>query len=148
MCYYQPIVFECPACHSAFSRGGEDRECDDYIRIRDWEMGRMREWREGSRERAPPTPFIFGWCTTNGRTERNPVTVVSHKACEPCLDAGWGGESNLPSPSSSEASTSFTRDSYLSPEVRAPLTPLTSVEDDLDNDKIQLDFPMLDAYSE
>ena len=150
MCYYQPFFLECPTCHNVFSRGGEDRECGDYIRTRDREMGRMQKWREGSRERAPPTPFIFGWCRKNGKTDRNPVTVVSDQACEPCLDARWGGGSNRPSPSDSEASASFAHDRYLSisPEVRAPPTPLTSIEDDLDKDKIELDFPMLDASSE
>lgn len=105
----------------------------------------MHKWREGSRERAPPTPFIFGWCRKNGKTDKNPVTVVSSKACEPCIDAGWSGESNLPSPSDSERSSGFVHDRYLSPQVQAPLTPLTSIEDDLDNDKMELDFPMLDG---
>jgi len=145
MCHYQPIFFECPSCHNVFSRGGEDRECKDYIQTRDREMARMHRWREGSRERAPPTPFIFGWCQRYGVTEKNPVTVVSGKACETCIDGGWSGESNRPSPSDSEAS--FTHDRYLSPGVQAPPTPLTSIEDDLDNDKMELDFPTLDASS-
>jgi len=68
------------------------------------------------------------------------VIVVSEKACELCIDAGWSGR---PSPSDSEAS--FAHDRYFSPEVQAPPSPLTSIEDDLDNDKIELDFPMLDA---
>ena len=109
-------------------------------------MGRMHKWREGSRERAPPTPFIFGWCKKNGQTERNPVVVVSERACETCVDAGWSGESDHPSPSDSEAS--YAHDMYLSPEVQVPLSPLTSVEDDLDNDKLELDFPMLDGLGE
>ena len=99
----------------------------------------MQKWREGSRERAPPTPFIFGWCKKNGQTERNPIVVVSQKACDPCLS----GEGDYPSPSDSEAS--FAYDRYLSPEVQVPPSPLTSAEDDLDSDKIELDFPMLDA---
>jgi len=106
----------------------------------------MQKWREGSRERAPPTPFIFGWCKKNGQTERNPITVVSHRACDPCLDAGWSGESDYPSPTDSEAS--FAHDRYLSPEVQVPPSPLTSAEDELDNDKIELDFPMLDTPGE
>ena len=146
MCYYQPFFLECPTCHKVFSRGGEDKECGDYIRTRDREMARMYKWREGSRERAPPTPFIFGWCKKNGKTDRNPVTVVSDRTCDSCLDPRWGG-SNHPSPSDSEASTSFAHDRYLSPEVRAPPTPLTSIEDDLDKDKLELDFPT-DASSE
>jgi hypothetical protein len=105
-------------------------------------MARMYRWREGSRERAPPTPFIFGWCQKYGRTEKDPVTVVSDKACESCIDARWSGESNHPSPSDSEASTSFGRDGLLWPGVHAPLTPLTSIEDELDRDKMELDFPM------
>jgi hypothetical protein len=108
-------------------------------------MTRMHKWREGSRERAPPTPFIFGWCRKYGKTERDPVTVVSEKACESCLDARWNGESNHPSPSDSEASTGFARDRWLSPDVQAPPTPLTSIEDELDGDKMELDFPTLDA---
>jgi len=131
MCYHQPMFFECPACHNVFSRGGEDRECRDYIQTRDREMARMQRWREGSRERAPPTPFIFGWCTRNGNTTENPITVVSERACETCIDAGWSGGSNHPSPSDSEASMRFMHDRYLSPGVQAPLTPLTSIEDDL-----------------
>lgn len=141
MCYYQAILFECPACHNVFDRGGKDKECRDYIQTRDREMARMQKWREGSRERAPPTPFIFGWCRKHGRVEKDPVTVVTLKACEPCLDARWSGESNYPSPSGSETSTSFAPDRYLSPEVQVPLTPLTSIEDDLDSDKMELDFP-------
>ncbi|KAF9652306.1 hypothetical protein BDM02DRAFT_3109301 [Thelephora ganbajun] len=145
MCYYRPIVFECPACRNVVSRGGEDRECKDYIQTRDREMARMQKWREGSRERAPPTPFIFGWCQKYGKTEKNQVTVVSEMACELCLDAGWSGENNHPSPSDSEASTSLMHNRWLSPEVRAPLTPLTSIEDELDNDKMELDFPVQDT---
>ena len=145
MCYHQPIFFECPACHNVFSRGGEDRECKDYIRTRDREMGRMQKWREGSRERAPPSPFIFGWCRRNGNTTKEPINVVSERPCETCIDGRWSGESNHPSPSGSEASTSFTHDRYLSPRVQAPLTPLTSIEDDLDKDKMELDFPMSGA---
>lgn len=141
MCHYQPIFFECPACRNVISRGGQDRECQDYIQTRDREMGRMHKWREGSRERAPPTPFIFGWCQRYGKTERDPVAVVLDKACESCLDAGWNGESNQPSPSDSEASMSFGRDRWFSPEVQTPLTPLTSIEDELDRDKMELDFP-------
>jgi len=99
----------------------------------------MQKWREGSRERAPPTPFIFGWCTKNGKTEKDPVTVVSGRACESCIDAGWGSH---PSPTESERSFSFLHDRHLSPGVQAPLTPLTSIEDDLDKDKMQLDFPV------
>ena len=147
MCYYQPFFLECPACHSVFSRGGEDGECEDYIRTRDKEMARMNRWREGSQERAPPTPFIFGWCRENGMTDRNPVTVVSERACGPCMDAGWSRGSNRPSPSDSERSTSFMHDRYLSPEMQAPPTPLTSIEDDLDHDKMELDFPMVDVPS-
>lgn len=148
MCYYQPIFFECPACRNVVSRSGEDRECKDYIQTRDREMTRMHKWREGSRERAPPTPFIFGWCQKYGKTERDPVTVVSEKACESCLDARWTGGINHPSPSDSEASTSFVHDRWLlSPNVQAPLTPLTSVEDELDSDKMELDFPTFDAPS-
>lgn len=105
----------------------------------------MHKWREGSRERAPPTPFIFGWCRKNGETEKDPVTVVSEKACESCLNARWVGESNRPSPSDSEASAGFLRDRWLSPDVQTPLTPMTSIEDELDGDKMELDFPTLDA---
>jgi len=137
------MFFECPTCRNVFSRGGEDRECRDYIQTRDREMARMHKWREGSRERAPPTPFIFGWCRRNGNTTEDPITVVSQKPCETCIDAGWSGGSSHPSPSDSEAS--FMHDRYLSPRVQAPLTPLTSIGDDLDNDKMELDFPMLDA---
>jgi hypothetical protein len=108
----------------------------------------MQKWREGSRERAPPTPFSFGWCQKYGKTERDPVVVVSHKACESCLDAGWSGESNLPSPSESEASASSVRDRWLSPDVQVPLTPLTSIEDELDRDKMELDFPTPDTPGE
>lgn len=140
MCYYQPIIFECPACHGVAGRGVKDKECRDYIQTRDREMGRMQKWREGSRERAPPTPFIFGWCRKNGRAERDPVTVVSDKPCETCTDAGWSGESNLPSPSGSETNAGFAHDRYRSPEVQAPPSPPTSIEDDLDDDKIELDF--------
>lgn len=142
MCHYQPIIVECPACRNVVSRGGEDRECRDYIKTRDREMGRMHRWREGSRERAPPTPFIFGWCRKYGKTERDPVIVVSEKACDSCPDARWNDH---PSPSDSEASTSFVRDGWLSPDVQTPLTPLTSIEDELDSDKMELDFPTLDA---
>ena len=146
MCYYQPIFVECPACRNVVSREGKDRECKDYIQTRDREMARMHRWRAGSRERAPPTPFIFGWCQKYGKTERDPVTVVSERACESCLDARWTGEGNHPSPSDSETSMNFARDGWLSPHVQAPLTPLTSIEDELDNDKMELDFPSsLDA---
>jgi len=100
----------------------------------------MRKWREGSRERAPPTPFIFGWCKRNGDTTKDPITVVSERACEACVAAGSRGQSNRPSPSDSDASSVYNR--YLSPGVRAPLTPLTSIEDELDKDKMALDFPM------
>lgn len=144
MCHYQPIFLECPACRNVISRNGEDRECKDYIQMRDREMARMHRWREGSRERAPPTPFIFGWCQKYGKTERDPVTVVCKWACASCVDAGWRGESNYPSPSDSEASTGFAR----SPDVQAPLTPLTSIEDELDNDKMELDFPTQDLSRE
>lgn len=74
-------------------------------------------------------------------TEKDPVTVVSEKACESCLDARWTGESNHPSPSDSEASMGFVGDRWMSPDVQAPLTPLTSIEDELDSDKMELDFP-------
>lgn len=142
MCHYQPISFECPACHNVVSRGGEERECKDYIQTRDREMARMHRWREGSRERAPPTPFIFGWCQKYGSTEKDPVTVVSGRPCESCLGTRWNGDSARPSPSDSEASVGFARDGWLSPGVQAPLTPLTSIEDELDRDKMELDFPM------
>lgn len=145
MCYYQPIFVECPACRNVVSRGGEDRECKDYTQTRDREMGRMQNWREGSRERAPPTPFIFGWCQKYGNTDKDPVTVVSERACESCLDARWTRERNNPSPSDSEGSTSFAHDGWLSPDVQVPLTPLTSIEDELDRDKMELDFPTLGA---
>lgn len=135
------MFFECPTCHNVFNRGGEDIECEDYVQTREREMARMKKWREGSKERAPPTPFIFGWCIQNGNTDRDPITVVSKRACGTCMDAGWSGESTYPSPSDSEASMSFTRDGYLSPQVQAPLTPLTSIEDELDHDKMELDFP-------
>ena len=142
MCYYQPLFLEWPTCYNVVSRGGQDRGCKDYIQTRDREMARMYKWREGSRERAPPDPLIFGWCQRYGKTKKDPVTVVFEKACESCLDGTWSGESNLPSPSDSEASTSFGRDRLLSPGVYAPLTPLTSIEDELDRDKMELDFPM------
>lgn len=105
----------------------------------------MHKWREGSRERAPPTPFIFGWCRKYGKTEKDPVTVASEDACESCLDTRWNGEINRPSPSDSETSTTFARDRLLSPDIQVPLTPLTSIEDELDRDKMELDFPTLDA---
>jgi len=147
MCYYQPIFFECPTCHNVFNRGGDDVECEDYVRTRAREMARVKKWREGSQERAPPTPFIFGWCMQNGNTERDPIAVVSKNACGTCLDAGWGGQGCHPSPTDSEASMRFTHNGYLSPQVQAPLTPLTSIEDELDGNKMELDFPVLDAPS-
>lgn len=147
MCYYQPIFFECPTCHNVLNRGGEDIECEDYVQTRDREMTRMKKWREGSQERAPPTPFIFGWCIQNGNTDRDPVAVVSGKACGTCMGAGWSGESSHSSPTDSEASMTFTHNGYLSPHVQVPLTPLTSIEDELDGNKMELDFPMLDAPS-
>ena len=103
-------------------------------------MARMQKWREGSRERAPPTPFIFEWCKRNGNTTKDPITVLAGRACEACVDAGWKGQSNRPSPSNSETSSGYDR--YLSPGVRALPTPLTSIEDELDKDKMTLDFPM------
>lgn len=98
-------------------------------------MARMHKWKEGSRERAPPTPFVFGWCEY-GNTERDPVTVVSEKACEACLGP----------PSDNGATTSFVHGmSLLSSNVQALPSPLASVEDELDKDKLELDFPMFDA---
>lgn len=142
------MFFECPTCHNVVERGGEERECEDYIKTMRREKARVDKWREGSRERAPPTPFIYGWCTENGNTTKNPITIVSPNPCGTCIDAGWGGGINHPSPSDSEASTSFMGDGYLSPRMQAPLTPLTSIGDELDNDKMELDFPMLNGQGE